>query len=139
MSPPEPSTVPALSTLADHAATDPNRTAAERESQVSWAVDTDRAHVETTEPALIRRWVNLDHFTLKWFVAHDGDGYREYGPAGDQATWLAAWNDAGRPGVVQIVGSVPIGAVVVKTVPRVSDGHSGITSGSVMYGDGGEQ
>ena len=123
-----------VTALAEHATSDTSLEAFERESQLRWSVGDEHAHVETAEPALIRRWVHLEHFALGWFTWVDREGRRhDYGPHGIAERWFQAWHEAGRPDVVSIAGSVPIGAVTLKTVPRDGDEHARITPGAVLY------
>jgi len=110
-------------TLAARVTGDPDLSLAERETTLRFADDQDRARVHSASPGVVRRLLAHDDVRVSAVTLHDGEGIQTVGP--DEAVDVDG-------DVVSLRGTLPVGAIGVKSVPRKTDQSAAVVSEGVF-------
>lgn len=110
-------------TLAARVTGDPDLSLAERETALRFADDQDRARVYSASPGVVRRLLAHDDVRVSAVTLHDGEGIQTVEP--DEAVGVDV-------DVVSLRGTLPVGAIGVKSVPRKTNQSAAVVSEGVF-------
>jgi hypothetical protein len=126
----------ALQQLLQALQTDHTREPFERETSLNWSAESNIVRVHTAEKSIMRRLLHHPEFTLERFAARTGDrGEKTYQmdtPETGSHPDFEDWREAGKPDVLSINGTIPIGCVSLTSGPRTADGHAEVVSKEVL-------
>jgi len=114
---------PALETIVDRVAEDPDLTPGEKETSITFAKDRDAAAVFTSEAGLCRRLLSHPHATIGAVTVADGSARPEVSLKDVDKT-------EGK--IVAVRATLPVGTLSVKGDPRSSGGHADVITHRVL-------
>lgn len=112
-----------VSDLADRVSGDPDLRKEERETTIGFAADQDRARVHSASPGVVRRLLLHDHVNVRDLTVVGPDGMEVVKPDRARET---------EGDIVAVRGTLPVGAISIKSVPRNHDQPAAVVSKGVL-------
>ena len=111
-----------MTELHEQTASDPNCTAAEKETSITMYGDAKEMLVSSGKRTIVKSLLQHDNFDLHSATLYDDDGDRyRYVSSREEADELDA-------DIVFVSGRMPIGCLTVKSSPRSNNNQSGIVN-----------